>query len=513
MIAHDAVMRSRHENAHVGNIDKARQRVILSEQYRKSIDAKAHEANIKRKAAPTKVENKFPTTGKIRGVIILAEFQDNTFSHHGIHDIYESMANDEGYSGPYAHGSIRDYFVSQSGGMFEPTFDVVGPVKLPHEMAYYGYDEKAAMMMMDACTLADKEHGVDFSRYDYNSDGYIDFVFVVYAGYSQAQGAGEETVWPQAVDLTYESWDTYDGLYLSQAACSSELRGKEGTDIDGIGTFCHEFSHIIGLPDIYDPMYSGMKGMMSWDVMDVGLYNDNGRTPSGYTAMDKYTAGWLEPTVIDGPATGLRLNPLSESNEAYFIVCSADNSEFFTLENRQQSGWDSGLGGHGLIISQIHYVPALWASNRVNTKSSAYEHVALVPADGQASKGSEHGDPFPGSTNNTEFTDTSMPAATWHTTTAPAESPITNITEKDGVVTFDYKAITNSISTTYRDSHANIRIRNQEIYIDNPNGETITVADANGRQMYTTSRNHVSIRPGKGIFIVTCGQTKQKVIL
>ena len=99
--------------------------------------------------------------------------------------------------------------------------------------------------------------------------------------------------------------------------------------------------------------------------------------------------------VLDAPAEGVELRPLSEANEAYFIVCGDNDDEYFTLENRQQTGWDKGLPGHGLIISHVHYVPSLWASNRVNTTSSGYEHVALVPADNMATDATMAGDPFP----------------------------------------------------------------------------------------------------------------------
>lgn len=338
-------------------------------------------------------------------------------------------------------------------------------------------------------------------------------MFVVYAGYGQAQGGPEETVWPQAVDLTYESWDMYDGLYLGQAACSCELRGNEGEDMDGIGTFCHEFSHILGLPDIYDAAYSGMAGMVTWDVMCKGLYNDDSKTPAGYTAMDKYTVGWLEPVVLDAPAMNLTLKTFSESNEAYFIVCGADNNEYFTLENRQQTGWDKALGGHGLIISQIHYDKSLWNSNRVNTTSVGYEHVALVAADGHASEGTEAGDPFPGETGNTQYTDTSMPGARWHSTAAAVDCPITNIRENDGVITFDFKAEAAGLASVDGAGAASVVVSDGAIVVDNPHGETVTVVGIDGRLVQTSALKNVVCRPGNGVYVVKCGELSEKVIL
>ena len=515
MVAHAADVRSVAERLYVQSIDKARVIESLSSEYddirRGAAVKSAVEASVS--GLLGEIAQTFPTVGNIRGLIILAEFTDKKFARDDIRDLYDSMANDENYAGPYASGSIKSYFKAQSSGKFVPEYDVVGPVALPHDMAYYGLDERATELMIDACKAADTESGVDFSQYDFNGDGKVDFVFVVYAGYGQAQGGPEETVWPQAVDLTYESWDMYDGLYLGQAACSCELRGNEGEDMDGIGTFCHEFSHILGLPDIYDVAYSGMAGMVTWDVMCKGLYNDDSKTPAGYTAMDKYTVGWLEPVVLDAPAMNLTLKPFSESNEAYFIVCGADNNEYFTLENRQQTGWDKALGGHGLIISQIHYDKSLWNSNRVNTTSVGYEHVALIAADGHASEDTEAGDPFPGETGNTQYTDTSMPGARWHSTSAAVDCPITNIRENDGMITFDFKADATGLAMVESGGTVNVVVDGGAIVVDNPCGDTVTVVGIDGKIVQKSDLKNVVCRPGNGIYIVKCGDVSKKVIL
>lgn len=515
MVAHAADVRSVAERLYVQSIDKARVIESLSSEYddirRGAAVKSAVEASVS--GLPGEIAQTFPTVGNIRGLIILAEFTDKKFARDDIRDLYDDMANDENYAGPYASGSIKSYFKAQSCGKFVPEYDVVGPVVLPHDMAYYGLDERASELMIDACKAADTDTDVDFSQYDFNEDGKVDFVFVVYAGYGQAQGGPEETVWPQAVDLTYESWDMYDGLYLGQAACSCELRGYEGENMDGIGTFCHEFSHILGLPDIYDVAYSGMAGMVTWDVMCKGLYNDDSKTPAGYTAMDKYTVGWLEPFVLDAPAMNLTLKPFSESNEAYFIVCGADNNEYFTLENRQQTGWDKALGGHGLIISQIHYDKSLWNSNRVNTTSVGYEHVALIAADGHASEDTEAGDPFPGETGNTQYTDTSMPGARWHSTSAAVDCPITNIRENDGMITFDFKADATGLAMVESGGTVNVVVDGGAIVVDNPCGDTVTVVGIDGKIVQTSDLKNVVCRPGNGIYIVKCGDVSKKVIL
>lgn len=481
----------------------------------KSIGRKGVEA---RKAAtatvPGTISRTFPTEGVVNGLVILAEYQDVKFSEGHTRDVYDRLSNAPGYTGEYASCSVYDYFVAQSYGKFTPHFDVVGPVTLPHEMSYYGISELAPEMIIDACNEAKNTLGTDFSKYDVNNDGNVDFVFVIYAGYGESQGASYKTVWPQKVDLTYSSWNTYDGLYLSAAACSCELRGNEGTTLDGIGTFCHEFSHILGLPDVYDTNTGGTGfGMGSWDAMDRGIYLDESRTPAGYTAMDKYSVGWLEPKILSEPTKNIRLEPLSETADAYFIVCESNTDEYFTLENRQNTGCDKALPGHGLIISQVHYVPSLWSSNRVNASSNEYEHISLVAADNNKSTTTFEGDPFPGSANVTEFTGETTPSMAWHTTDVPATCGITNIREENGVIIFDFNGGTTGVKGITDGTMTDIRPGSGCLDIDNPKGNIITVTSVDGREVSRSASVNQHIVLGRGIYVVRGDGRSEKVLI
>lgn len=235
-------------------------------------------------------------------------------------------------------------------------------------------------------------------------------------------------------------YDIFDDKYLNVAACASELKGKEGVDKDGIGTICHEFSHILGLPDIYDTRSGSGYGMGHYDVMDVGTYNGDGKIPCGYTAMDRYTLGWLEPIEITGAGKDFELKSLIDNNEAAVIVNPENNTEYLTLENRQLKGFDSGLPGHGLIVSQVHYDPKVWKGNTVNTPMiSGYEHVRLLAADKNWLKTSEAGDPFPGDAGITGFGIPGVYEISWNTTSNMFDLPVTNIRESaEGTILFDY---------------------------------------------------------------------------
>ena len=398
--------------------------------------------------APGVIKKEFPTTGTVKGLIVLAEFQDVKFQPGSTREYFETKLNKEGYVGDETIGSALDYFKEQSYGQFTPEFDVVGPITLPKTRAEYGYNEDLDGLFRDAALHADSDCSVNFADYDINDDHFVDFFFVIFAGHGEAQGGPTECVWPAMKDMTYYINDRFDGKYIGVAACSCELKGGEGTALDGVGTVCHEFSHILGLPDIYDPQGTGGYGMGHFDMMCYGPYNGDMRVPSGYTAMDKYTLGWLTPRVLDAPEKDVVLHDLVSSDECIFIVNPDNNNEYYTLENRQLRGFDSELPGHGLVITYVNYNRNAWKKNTVNALLSGYEHVSIVAADNSrvlntssSVQNYEAGDPFPGVKGVTAFTDNSVPQAYWQASgkLKPLGMPITNIRESaDGVITFDF---------------------------------------------------------------------------
>lgn len=413
--------------------------------------------------APGVIRRDFPTTGTVRGLIVMAEFEDVKFQPEATREYFDAKVNDAGYTGAETYGSVNDYFKEQSGGVFTPEFDIVGPVTLPHTREWYGYEEKLDDLFRDAAYAAKESCGADFTRYDVNDDYFVDFFFVIFAGHGEAQGGSADCIWPAMKDLSDYVPDAFDGMYLGVAACSSELKGGSGTVQDGVGTICHEFSHILGLPDVYDAMNTGGYGMGHFDMLCYGPYNDGGRTPCGYTAMEKYTLGWIEPVVLEEPEHNVTLGNFSTTNDCRFIVNPDNKNEYYTLENRQLVGFDSALPGHGLVISYIHYDRSLWAKNCANSPSLArYERISIVPADNTramwiqtstvSQPGSEDGDPWPGVKERTEFTDETAPAAVWRSTGAGVGKPITNIRENaDGTVSFDFN-YTSSVADIIADA-------------------------------------------------------------
>lgn len=393
------------------------------------------------------------TTGDdVHGLVLLVEFSDKKFDPTNTLEDFKEMMNKEGYDYQGAIGSARDYFIAQSDGQFRPTFDVVGPITLDRAMAYYGgndkytgNDSRPEDMVIDACRKV--ESMVDFSIYDRDNDGFVDLVYVIYAGYGESAndnaGSLDDTIWPHAWYIYQGAGKevSVDGKLLDAYACSAELQGNTGTYRDGIGSFCHEYSHTLGLPDFYDTGGSNY-GMSSWSLMDYGCYNgpdmngdghSDGSVPVGYTAYEREFCGWLTIEELTSPAT-VSLENLADSKKAYKIV-SSDKNQYFTLENRQQTGWDTYMASSGLMILKVDYDRMIWDNNIINCEPTR-QRMTIMPADNHRSFYDETGDLYPYKNNNS-FTDQSTPAAVTNTGLLLGK-PVTNIIQTDGVITFDF---------------------------------------------------------------------------
>ncbi len=275
--------------------------------------------------------------------------------------------------------------------------------------------------------------GVDFSKYDFDGDSIVDFVYVIYAGYAESYGASSNTIWPHAAMLSNLGVScSVGGMKVERYACSSELKYTTGTKVEGIGTFCHEFSHVLGLPDMYNTYQSSSPQVGKWDVMDQGNYNNESHTPPSMSAFERASLGWMELTEIDTPSDSITLKELTANHVAY-RVSTANLNEYFTLENRQQVGWDAYQPGRGLMIMHITYDESAWNGNYVN--AGTYPRYDLVEADGTQGNG-EASDLFPTATNNM-FTDYSTPNSLSRTG-EPTEKGLTNIRDNDGIISFTF---------------------------------------------------------------------------
>ncbi len=398
----------------------------------------------------------FPSQGKAKGLVLLVQYSDIKFDPEHTNSTFDILLNQPNYTENGYTGSVRDYFFDQSNGVFEPRFDVIGPITLPNPMSYYGGntngggDVAPAAMVIDACEIADRNFGVNFKDYDNSNTGFVDLIYVVYAGYAEAQGGPSTSIWPHAWDVRAYKNVQLDGVTLAGYACSSELRGGNGSNLDGIGTIAHEFSHCLGLPDVYDVSYSGNFGMGSWDIMAGGSYLNYSRTPAGYSAYEKATIGWIEIQELDKSEI-ISLQSQEESQQAYSITNPQNPNEQFIFENRQPIKWDKYLPSKGLMITHADYDEDAWLYNQVNTGEN--QRFTIVPADNVQNSSSQRDDLYPNSFGNNSFYINSIPSSQFYDGTFP-NATISNIQLNGNLITFDFDESNPSCPENIRCSNA-----------------------------------------------------------
>lgn len=444
----------------------------------------------------------YPLNVAPRGLVLLVNFADVAFATEKAE--MDSMLVGENYTRTYSYtyrgktyninsqGSARQYFHDASNGQYNPQFDVVGPVTVSKSMSYYGKNDSYGSdmypdkMVSEACTIADTVFNVDFTQYDNNNDGDVDFVFVIYAGYGEADGGASTTIWPHSWQLSAAGTRCeVDGKTVNLYACGNELDyySKMHT---GIGTFCHEFSHVLGLPDLYVTNTASHTTMNEWDIMDYGPYNNEGNTPPTFSAYERFFMGWLQPRLIVNPEN-IELKDLQESNEALLISSTdqhnlignnPDPTTFYLVENRQQVGWDEHLPGHGMMLTKIQYSYSRWYQNTVNNSSSKMG-VDLIEAKSNSDNQGKATDLFPA--GGSQYL-------------GIAEHAIEEIEETDGVITFKYKGGVEDPGTAVDNT-----ILNQEV---------IAIYNILGQKQLTTNIEDLTT----GTYIVVTSSDSYKIV-
>ncbi len=435
----------------------------------------------------------FPHTGSPRAIVLLVQFANRPFKvqpRKAFNQYLNSMAEkhqDFGNAENRNTGSVKRYFSDMSGGKFKPQFDLYGPITMPKNAAYYGEGsssmERYRELVSEACTMMDDS--LDFSKYDADKDGNVDLVYIIYAGYGESVSSIDSTLWPKAFVCGTDI--KKDGKYVRLAGISNELNGHpdvhysstSGLLINGVGLFCHEFSHCMGLPDFYptvSPQWTTAngkqdfdaydnQGMEEWDVMDNGIYLYNGYSPTAYTAWEREKMGWLTIETLTREGK-VELKSIDQGGKAYRIKNdkNTNGNEYYIVENIQAKGWNYKLPASGMMVSHVEYVP--WAfsvfhggDNSVNNIKK-HPRMTIVPADGYLPssyrKVSDNsnltapymkkkqydeqlaGDLYPGKNNINRLTDAQnmVNYAPW--TGGMLNKPIYNIALKNGIVTFDF---------------------------------------------------------------------------
>jgi len=409
----------------------------------------------------------YPLLGSPKSLVILVNFSDVSYVTPSPQTAFTNLLNQSGYSTNGGTGSAKDYFMSSTYGKFAPNFVVIGPVTLPHTVAYYGTniistgnDTLPVQMIVDACTAANAA-GLDFTQFDTDNNGIIDNVFVYYAGYNEAEHGPANSIWPHSWDIQVgynysgtKASITFNGKLLQHYACTSELRGNTGTNMCGIGTFCHEFGHVLGLPDYYDTSGTQAHTLDYWDIMDAGAYNNIGRTPPTYSVYERFFLNYIVPEQ-KSTASNLTLlpiyqgttQPLNTNNQAFLFSATTHNlngaspspHEFFLVEYRKKTGWDTYLPAEGMCVWHIDYDQTAWTDNVPNNYTGTTQTVAshmrvyLVPPSGVGT-----------TPPTTAFTSWSVTPTTW--SGIDINRAITNITKTSNNITFNF--MPSKMSTT-----------------------------------------------------------------
>lgn len=388
----------------------------------------------------------FPTTGSRKLICILMGYKDKAFTKTQAE--FNNLYNQVGYTTGGATGSVKDFYLESSYGQFDLTVTVAGPYTAANNMSYYGgndasgNDSNPRALVSEAINAADAS--VNFADFDNDGDGTVDGVYIIYAGYGEEAGAGADCIWAHAWNLATAV--TKDGKSISKYSCSAELSGTSGTTMTRIGVICHEFGHVLGAPDYYDTNYATggqFDGTGKWDLMAGGSWNNSGITPAQHNAYTKVKVyGWATATVLSS-ASNVSVSP-AVTNRSFYQINSTTANEYWILENRQQSGFDTNIPGHGLLIYHVHKDIGS-AGNAINaTYPQKMYPVCANATSNPGSTASTYGTingagcPFPGSGAKTSFTDATTPnMKSW--AGANTAKPITSIVENaDKTITFSF---------------------------------------------------------------------------
>ncbi len=444
IVASNASMRSNEAKTFLATVDKSAIINIYAKHRKENLEKfnsmRTARSNVKKvSSSPKKIlVNNFPHTGEQHSIVVLLEFNDKQFSTvNDAKQYYTDAMNKEGFTADNgANGSCRDYFIASSNGAFKPTFDVYGPVQIDYGQHDAGQGVYATTINMGTFVKAAVEaidSQVDFSQYDHDGDGYVDNIYIYYAGKGAADSSETNTIWPHAYSLVDWGVDltTDDGVKIGSYTCSNEINGQNPQYPAGIGTFVHEFGHCLGLADHYDTNNGYNRNTPGyWDVMAYGNYNNNSNTPPLYSSYERYELGWIEPEVITSSTKGtFSMQSLEESNKAYKVEVPGKENEYFLFENRQKSGWDAYLPSSGMLVWHIDVDEKIWKENTVNNVSS-HQRVDIVEANGVPSGSTTgmDGVPFPGISNVTSYSFKS-----WN---SDVVFDMDKVKQEDGVISF-----------------------------------------------------------------------------
>ncbi|MFT3739042.1 MAG: M6 family metalloprotease domain-containing protein [Breznakibacter sp.] len=376
-------------------------------------------------------------SGQFKYLVILANFSDTKTTYTQVQ--FNSMMNESNYNGT---GSFRDYYLENSNGMFDVRSTVTAWVTLSKTHDYYGPDTRWGEFAYDAIKAA-YASGIDFSEFDNDGDGIVDGIAIIHQGNGQEATANTNDIWSHSWNLLSANYSEaqlkFGSVMVDSYTAQPELNGR-GSVISTIGVIAHEFAHVLGAYDFYDTDYEESGGEYDgtgyWDLMASGCYlgSPSGSVPAHHNPYTKLQFGWIEAKEYTEPQK-VELLPVISSQKVVKISTPTAN-EYFLLENRQKTGFDSKLLNSGMLIYHVddNYISKYGSSNELNASSHQAMYIKAANSDVNSA-----GCPFPGTTGAMEFHDRTTPSSlSWDS--EKTQKSVTNIIVQGDVVEFDYMA-------------------------------------------------------------------------
>ena len=400
--------------------------------------------------------------GEKHQLVVLVAYHDRAFKGDEAETLeqWDKIFNAEHFSEAPFKGSVHDYYMAQSYDDFSVFFDLVY-VKVGGNAAKYAStaadDENSQYLVQDIIdTLLKTRDDIDWSRYDWNGDGKVNQLLIVFAGKGSSYGGfggGTDAIWPHQWWMSEHLKDRKPGVYcepipvtaggkqyLVDCYCAVMELYSDNT-YKSFGTICHEYTHCFGFPDFYGPNSYGntVSYVYEWDLMDAGNCSGSGFQPTGYSAHERWLMGWLTPIELTGQTVVTDMPALADEGRAYLIRNDGHAAEYYIVENRQPTGWDASLPGSGLLVFHIDYDPTLWTSVTDWVNKYDAQHYMLFHANNKSYSIGNWAYPYGG---NDDLTNTSTPAATLNNANSDGtllmNKPLTQMAVTNGLASFRF---------------------------------------------------------------------------
>jgi M6 family metalloprotease-like protein len=335
-------------------------------------------------------------TGSYKACLILIKFSDlpNTYTRAS----FDSMA----FTG-WATGTISQYYNEISYGNLTLSGDVGGWFSAGQTRNYYGngakgwgaYPQNTAKLVEEAVDAAEMT-GANFARYDNDGDGIAESIFIVHSGEGCETSLNPNDIQSHVSSITAMGGTArfYDGVTIDTYACCPELQASSPVAHINIGAYCHEYGHILGLPDLYDvgrwcTSYSSW-GVGAWSLMSFGGWGGDVMSPQSPVHMCpwcKIQMGWLTPTVMSGVSgQTVTLSGFESTPQVLKLGMDSPETEYFLVAFYDSLiGFDKSLKKKGLVV--FHVDDNMWTQDDCEdggtcTSGGSHYQVAVEQPDG-----------------------------------------------------------------------------------------------------------------------------------